>query len=589
MHDNVSCKISNAILNYVERRSPELITPLTDKLPYPYEHLIDTDKWIPWDVLRELERRMVSLFNDELVMREVGKSVMSHKTLGIINILFKLVTTPEGLYHYAPKVSKYFSKGLVDVYILESSSQGVTVKLVINGKQTRGSCLFNQGMFSVGTEIFGIGAADIDEVQCMVPFHEIGTGEQRIHAPGNGSSDTVFGTDSCIFRLSWNYTSRSLFSRDKAGSKQALKDAMSQLEENYDKLQSAYKDLRSSEERYRDLMENATDIICIIDPDGTIASINRVGQDLLGNISGGNFIEILEDSYREETLNYLERGLASPQPAHEVIAISADRGRLVLSISPTSILQDGVTVGLMIIARNITKEKEMSARLIEAERFAAKGIVAAEIAHEINNSLANIETTLYIINKLKVDPDYKNEMSATVIEEIDRMSSIVRGILEVYSTDDSKIQHVDVNQEILKVINFTSRRLKGKGITVMPKLSKSAPSFPCFPGHLKQILLNIIKNAEDAIENSDSKMIIIASEEDEENVRILVQDTGHGIPDDLIDKVTMKLFTTKSTGIGLGLSVCKQLVEKYNGDINLKSKEGVGTTVTMSFPKVINV
>jgi PAS domain S-box-containing protein len=332
-------------------------------------------------------------------------------------------------------------------------------------------------------------------------------------------------------------------------------------------------------------MEGASDIICILDPDGTVTSINRAGQELLGNISGNNILDIVEQEYQEETWSYIMGSQKDAQPAQEIIVINPRAERLVLSIRSTPIYQDGRSIGLMIIARDITTEREMSLKLIEAEKFAAKGIVAAEIAHEINNSLANLETSLYIVNKLKVDNNYKNDLSKTISEEIERMSDIVRGILDVYSSDDSKIQHIDINQEINKVIEFTKRRLKGKGIEIVSILSKTSPYFLCSLGHLKQILLNLIKNAEEALENSDTKRIVISSHENEYYVILCVKDTGGGIPVEFMDKVTQKLFTTKSSGTGLGLSLCKQLVERNNGEMEIDSMEGEGTSVSIIFKK----
>jgi signal transduction histidine kinase len=238
----------------------------------------------------------------------------------------------------------------------------------------------------------------------------------------------------------------------------------------------------------------------------------------------------------------------------------------------------------MIIARDITHDREIAARLLSAERFAAKGMVAAEITHEINNSLANIETALFIVNNIRTESQYKQEIFKDVHDEIDRMSGIVKGILEVYRSDDAAIESVNLNTEIPKVINMTKRRLSGKVITIISKLTPELPSVPCYPGHIKQILLNLIKNAEESMDVSPQKIITISTSGDNGSVNMHISDTGSGIPPDIRDKVFSHLFTSKPEGYGFGLSICKQIAKKYRGDINLESEEGKGTTVTVSFP-----
>jgi len=210
-------------------------------------------------------------------------------------------------------------------------------------------------------------------------------------------------------------------------------------------------------------------------------------------------------------------------------------------------------------------------------------MVAAEIAHEINNSLANIETGLFIINNIRVDRQYRQDILKDVYEEIERMSGIVKGILEVYRSDDTVIQSVDVNSEILKVINITQRRLKGKDISIVSKLAPDLPSIPCYPGHIKQILLNLIKNAEEAMHSENKRLIIISTEEDSGFVKLGVSDTGCGIPEEMIKKVFSPLVTSKADGAGLGLSICREIAQKYGGDIKIESKE-TGTSATVSLP-----
>ncbi|HBG93075.1 MAG: hypothetical protein A2X54_01150 [Nitrospirae bacterium GWF2_44_13] len=577
--NEISCRITNTFLYYVKNTRPELLNPLLDGLPYDEGYLSNPDNWIPWDIERILEDRLAYLFGDDTIMFKIGRSILTLKSLGIVNIVINLFMTPERLICYTPKIARYFTKGAVHINVIETSKESATVELKIKGKQTRGACLFNQGMFSIITELFGLEAADISEIQCVVPLDELGE-------PSNKLKGTLFGSESCIYRLRWK-NKRSLFVSRVAGKKQALEEAMRHLEENHTKLQQAYDRIRESEEKYRALLENASDIICFLDLDGIITFLNKKGLELsgytLGEVIGQNFIVFIDKQFKEEFLLRLRENLKSATAVFELGVNRKNGEHLILSINSSPIKEEDNIIGIMLIARDITQEREMTGRLLEAERFAAKGMVAAEIAHEINNSLANIETGLFIINNIRVDRQYRQDILKDVYEEIERMSGIVKGILEVYRSDDTVIQSVDVNSEILKVINITQRRLKGKDISIVSKLAPDLPSIPCYPGHIKQILLNLIKNAEEAMHSENKRLIIISTEEDSGFVKLGVSDTGCGIPEEMIKKVFSPLVTSKADGAGLGLSICREIAQKYGGDIKIESKE-TGTSATVSLP-----
>jgi two-component system sporulation sensor kinase A len=165
------------------------------------------------------------------------------------------------------------------------------------------------------------------------------------------------------------------------------------------------------------------------------------------------------------------------------------------------------------------------------------------------------------------------------------MSGIVKGILEVYRADNSVLQSVDVNAEIMRVISIARRRLNGKGILVTANLSPGLPSIPCYPGHIKQVLLNLMKNAEESMDLSTSNTIEIVTGEMGDYIRIDVIDSGCGVPRDRLPLIGSPLYTSKAEGTGLGLSVSKEIVKKYGGDISIRSEENRGTRVTVRLKK----
>ncbi|RJQ55471.1 MAG: PAS domain S-box protein [Nitrospiraceae bacterium] len=611
--NEISCRVVKTFLDYVRNTRPEFLPALLSGIPFDEHYLTDPDNWIPWDVERLLEERLAHLYEDDMIMFKIGKSILTYKSVGIVNILFNLFITPERLIRYTPRIAQYFTKDVVMINVVETTRESAVVELKIQGKQTRGACLYNQGLYSIFTELFGLEPAEVSEVQCVVRPDEIGRHNGMYYRvdenrnvfesgqPGKEGrivgvvaenvsfriNGVTFGAESCVYRLRWENRIIRLAGRT-AGKKQALNEALQHLDENHRKLQAAYERLWKSEARYRDLMENASDIICFVDSAGIITSLNRKGLDLSGyttdEVVGQHFLSFVDDKYKRGAFLRFRRAFRPLSGPFELVIRTKSSGLLILSANSNPVQEGKDAVGLMIIARDITEEREIGARLIEAERFAAKGMVVAEIAHEINNSLANIETALFIVNNLKTDIRYKQDIFKDMHEEIERMSGIVKGILEVYRSDNAALQSVDLNTEIRKVINMTKRRLDGKVISIVSSLSPDIQSVPCNPGHIKQILLNLIRNAEEAVAPASGKQIIISTSQDNGFVSLRVKDTGCGIPGPMLEKVFSPLYTSKTEGCGFGLSVCKQIARKYNGNITIESEVDRGTTVTVSFP-----
>ncbi len=608
---DVSCRVSNAFIQYVKQARPELLEPLLQGLPFGEAHLTDPDAWIPWDVERELERRLAELFGDEAITYRIGQSIFAAGSVGLVGVLSRLFSSPEQLIEYSPELTKYFTKGLVSVHVEEAVDGMAVVQLKVRGRQTRGACLFNQGMFSAVPDLFGLGPAEVREQQCVVPCQEVSLfrgrryrmqGRQLVEELPGGRLKVVgrprggmyllegvlFGADCCRYEIRWRKHGRRVPAVRAEDKVQALMDAVAELERSYAKLQRAYDLLRSSEERYRTLMEYSGDAIFLLDKELGIKGVNRRCRELLGcsagELTGRSFLELVEPAERNRTGRRLKEALGG---RHLVIEVPVRFGpcRLLFSVSTSVVSEGEQPVGLMLSARDVTLEKEMSARLLEAERYAAKGVVAAEVAHEINNSLANVETTLFILwDALKTE--HHRELLGEVREEVGRMSGIVKSILEVYRADDASLQEVDVSAEAAKVVELVRRRLSGRGVTVLTRLGTELPTLPCCPGHIKQILLNLLKNAEEALVDARARLIVVSTWADARHIGLRVEDTGCGMsPQQLKEVLSGGAYTSKAEGTGLGLAITRQIAARYGGLLRINSREGKGTAVEVLFPR----
>jgi PAS domain S-box-containing protein len=271
--------------------------------------------------------------------------------------------------------------------------------------------------------------------------------------------------------------------------------------------------------------------------------------------------------------------------ARERINIRKDGSRFpVHLVSDVLMNNDGEPIGVITISEDITKRKKAEEATLEAERHAAKGVLAAEIAHDINNSLAGIQTSLFIANRLPKNNQYRGNIFEDINKELKKIADVVKGICDLYEPDASDLKLVDLNTEVKKTIELTQRRLKGKGISVTVKIMHGLHPVMCYSGNVRQILLNLIKNAEDAMVLAEKKAITINTREEDGFVKVEVKDTGCGINKEKLDNVFSIAYPADEK-LGFGLPVCRVIARKYGGDIMVQSEEGRGTTVTLAIPK----
>ncbi|MDR9502007.1 MAG: ATP-binding protein [Desulfurivibrionaceae bacterium] len=239
--------------------------------------------------------------------------------------------------------------------------------------------------------------------------------------------------------------------------------------------------------------------------------------------------------------------------------------------------------------------KEQCNRLQETERLAVVGELSAGMAHEIKNPMAGIKVSMEVLSRdSPLNPEDK-EILRRVIDEIDRITGLLKGLLNYARPPKPQMISLDVNQVLettLKSARFalrTPRHKKAEKVEIVKDLSADLPHIVADPGQLQQIFLNLILNSADAVAASGETQGLITIE-----TRLLaggwVQirfiDNGRGIDPDSFDKVFNPFFTTKSQGTGLGLAITKRLVEQHNGgSITVTNNPaGKGAVFTIIFP-----
>ncbi|WP_422480462.1 two-component system sensor histidine kinase NtrB [Pleomorphochaeta sp. DL1XJH-081] len=243
---------------------------------------------------------------------------------------------------------------------------------------------------------------------------------------------------------------------------------------------------------------------------------------------------------------------------------------------------------VLFIVQDISEEKRREARLHRSESLASLTTVAAGVAHEIKNPLASIGIHLQLLRKafqrkktLTLD-DAKRYLDV-IDEEIERLNGIVVDFLFAVRPMDVHLRLEQVNRVIDDVINFVGYELSEHAISITRNLQEFLPKLRLDENLMKQALLNIIKNAMNAMEPNGG-ILTVTTKLSGDNVVLNISDTGSGMDEATLSKIFEPYFTTKDTGSGLGLTMVFKVVKEHNGEISVSSKKGEGTSFTITLP-----
>lgn len=218
---------------------------------------------------------------------------------------------------------------------------------------------------------------------------------------------------------------------------------------------------------------------------------------------------------------------------------------------------------------------------IKLERTSAVAEMAMVVAHEIKNPLNAIRAaSSYLRENLR--GKVLHEFLSIIDREVQRLNELITGFLAYARPVPLKFEKVNLNHVIREVINLVKADLKEEKKEIIVNLDQTLPDFYLDPYQLKQALLNLLINAQEATKEGD-KIKILTFKEDQ-HVKIIVEDTGEGIPEEHLQRIFEPFFTTKVTGSGLGLACVERIIRDHGGKIEVKSSVGKGTCFTISLP-----
>jgi two-component system sensor histidine kinase HydH len=228
-------------------------------------------------------------------------------------------------------------------------------------------------------------------------------------------------------------------------------------------------------------------------------------------------------------------------------------------------------------------QRELEDQLHHAERLAALGEMVAAVSHEIKNPLGIIRSTAELMGTLPEAGETHRKLSSVITEESTRLNRIVTEFLDFARPQTPDIRECDLIDIIGKNIDFLRPELERKGITIKAELDGTPLRLPADHGQLYRAFLNIFINASQSMENGGT--IDVHVQEEKEQFRVEIQDTGCGISQENLKRIFNPFFTTKDKGTGLGLSIVRKIIEGHRGTISIESQEGKGTRVEILLPR----
>ncbi len=351
------------------------------------------------------------------------------------------------------------------------------------------------------------------------------------------------------------------------------------------KLQKMEVEVEHREHHLAEVLKESTNAIVCIDPEGEIVYWNR-GAELLygyrpGEILGQNAQKLVPDGTKSladknnHTSEFLTKRLTK---SGEDISVLVRREESDEEVKEC--------VGCIAIQENLDKLQELERQLSHSEKLATIGEMAAGLAHEIKNPLAGIAGAIQVLGDTLPDEDERRPVVEKVLEQVRRIDGTVRDLLTYARPKAAKLARTDLHEVIDNalgvVVLFPQIR-----INVVRHFQTGLPEAMVDPQQFGQVLSNLLINAIQAM--PDGGTLTVSTFSDPKGIQVSVRDSGKGIPKSKLDRIFDPFYTTKTRGTGLGLPICRRVVEAHHGRISASSRSGQGAefSIQLPHPKVL--
>ncbi|NWF93545.1 MAG: PAS domain S-box protein [Syntrophaceae bacterium] len=360
------------------------------------------------------------------------------------------------------------------------------------------------------------------------------------------------------------------------------------------------RELKEANEFLMNLIESSVDGIIVTDMKGDILIFNKGAENILGYkaeevVGKMNIRSIYESGMAKEVMEKMRSpdfGGVGKLTSFPILHRRKD-GELIEGDLSASIVYDenGKEIASIGIFKDLRERLRMERELqktqqalLQSEKLAAMGRLTSQIAHELNNPIYGIMNTLELL-KTEIPPESKRRKILELsLSETQRLAEMLRNMLSFSKPEEEKRRPIKINDLIEGILLVMEKQMKEANIKVTTEFDDEIPEVMASTNQMRQVLLNMLKNAKEAMPKGGT--LTVRTGKEDHHVLVHIQDTGVGIPEEIKDKIFEAFFTTKLKvkGVGLGLSVCYGIVKDHGGEITVESEEGKGTTFTIRLP-----
>lgn len=360
------------------------------------------------------------------------------------------------------------------------------------------------------------------------------------------------------------------------------------------KLQETYivkKTLKEMKVYTSKLLETMGNAVISVDNKGIIKTFNRKSEEIFGKrreeALDKDCQEVLNLNIEEECI-FKKCLLERKNIDQEIILEEKGLNKKILEVNTSFLTGElGEITGVVAEIRDVTEIKNLNEEIARNKRLTALGKLSAGIAHEIRNPLSSIRgLAQFVYNSFSKNDERKEDLN-TIIQEVDRLNKLVVQVLDYAKVKELNLTYFSINNLVNKMVELFKQEIKNKQIRFYLELSPDISQIQADEDQIRQILMNIIINAIQAI--SEKGEIKIKTEKclikGDSGLKLIIEDNGVGISEKDLNQIFDPFFSTKEQGSGLGLSIVYKLVEGHQGEIKVESKEGEGTKFIIYLPQ----
>jgi len=364
-----------------------------------------------------------------------------------------------------------------------------------------------------------------------------------------------------------------------------------EAQELVESFQTMQRSLGKSERLLASVVESVEDCIFTTDVEGRLITLNPAGRRLLGRDAAAGpltRLDVLDEADRRRVGPAIERAVANGRPWRGAVqGLTRARQRFPAHLAVSCVFDEkGQVLGTVGVLRDLTEQVATQQRLIQREKLASLGEMAAGVAHEIRNPLGGIKMATNLLSSSAMnDRRISQEMAQSITSGIAEIEAIIADLLDYARETRLDCQEYALGRILAPVVEACAADGRARGVRVVAHGLEDAVVASVDGQRLRQVFTNVMQNALEATERQRSGRVEVRLHQRETAGVVEIADNGVGIQPEHREKIFLPFYTTKPTGTGLGMAIVKKIMDLHGGEIEIDSAPGRGTTIRLIIPR----